>query len=172
MVESVEHYGSNKTNCFKGKNILVTGATGGIGSLVTSNFIQLGAKVIGTVRNTKKVVDVLGKVSKHDSFDYEIINFENPQSINLGFLNIIKKFQGRLDIVVICHGNFHAGGIADTIIDDLDQIMNVNLRSIFHLISLSTPFLKLSKGNIVAVSSLESLIPVNNSFLNSLSKVK
>ena len=38
------------------------------------------------------------------------------------------------------------------------------------MISLATPFLKYTKGNIVVISSLESFIPVKNSFLNTTSK--
>ena len=43
-------------------------------------------------------------------------------------------------------------------------------RPVMLLISLSTPFLKLTKGNIVAISSLESFIPTKNSFLNTTTK--
>ena len=38
------------------------------------------------------------------------------------------------------------------------------------LMSLASPFLKQTEGNIVAISSLESFIPVKGSFLNTVSK--
>ena len=40
----------------------------------------------------------------------------------------------------------------------------------FHILSLSVPFLKLTKGNCVILSSLESFIPKNQGFLNTTSK--
>ena len=38
------------------------------------------------------------------------------------------------------------------------------------LMSLATPFLKYTQGNIVAISSLESFIPIKGSFLNTITK--
>ena len=58
----------------------------------------------------------------------------------------------------------------ETILKEYDEAININTRSIISLISLATPFLKHTKGNIVAISSLESFIPVKNSFLNTVSK--
>ena len=58
----------------------------------------------------------------------------------------------------------------ETTLKDYDEAINVNTRSIMSLVSLATPFLKHTKGNIVAISSLESFIPVKNSFLNTVSK--
>ena len=48
--------------------------------------------------------------------------------------------------------------------------MNINVRSVFHILSISVPFLKLTKGNCVILSSMESFIPKNQSFLNTTSK--
>ena len=48
--------------------------------------------------------------------------------------------------------------------------MGLNVRSVFHILSISVPFLKLTKGNCVILSSMESFIPKNQSFLNTTSK--
>lgn len=170
-MESVEFFNNQNINCYKGKNVLITGATGGIGSTVAESLIRLGANVIATSRSERKIVDKLSSIVKKDNFDKEVINFENPGSINRGFTSIMLKFGGRLDILIVCHAVFKVGKLMETNVDQFDITMNVNVRSCFHLISMASPFLKLSKGNIVVVSSLESLIPVSESFLNSVSKV-
>lgn len=171
-MESIDFFGnSNNTNYYKGKNILITGATGGIGSIVTESLVKLGANVVAISRSEKKIYDRLSAVAQKKNFDKEIINFENPNTINRGFQSIMKKFKGRIDGLVITHAVFRVGKLMETNIDNFDTTLNVNVRSIFHLISMASPFLKLSKGNVVLVSSLESFIPVSESFLNSLSKV-
>lgn len=48
--------------------------------------------------------------------------------------------------------------------------MNINVRANFHLLSLSVPFLKITKGNVVMVSSMETKIVERGDFLHALSK--
>ena len=60
--------------------------------------------------------------------------------------------------------------IKDCTIENFDKIMNLNVRSVFHILSISVPFLKLTKGNCVILSSIESFIPKNQGFLNTTSK--
>lgn len=70
----------------------------------------------------------------------------------------------------MCHGIFKVGKLMDTSVQNFDQSLNLNVRSHFHLISLSSPFLKLTKGNIVSISSVESKFTIRDSFMNCLSK--
>ena len=83
----------------------------------------------------------------------------------------MKKFKGRLDNLIFCHGCFKVGKLTETASDNFDSTININVRSVFHILSMASPFLKISQGNVVVVSSLESMIPVSDSFLNSVSKV-
>lgn len=103
-------------------------------------------------------------------FDVENVNLENPIQINKGFKSIMSKYKGRLDVMVFCHGVFKISKMIVTSIESFDTCLNINVRSCFHLISIATPFLKISKGNVVAISSVEAKIPTRDSFLNTLSK--
>ena len=58
-MESVEHFIKSQSSTFKGKNVLVTGATGGVGSIATISALNLGANVIATTRNPKKISEKL-----------------------------------------------------------------------------------------------------------------
>ena len=64
---------------FKGKKILVTGATGGIGGAIVSNFLSLDAIVLGTGTSGEKLDLLKSKyptllteqfdISKHDKIE-------------------------------------------------------------------------------------------------------
>ena len=167
-MESLDFFKNEKG--FAGKNVIVTGATGGIGSLLIDCLVKMEANVIGVARNEKKVHEKLASVLKRKNFNYEIINFENPIVINRGFRNMMIRFKGKIDVFIMCHAVFAVGKLLETGIDQFDTAMNVNIRSCFHLMSLATPFLKISRGNVVAISSVESKIPVRDSFINSVTK--
>lgn len=102
------------------------------------------------------------------NFEYEVINLEDPQMINRGFRNIMMKLKGKLDSVIFCHGKFFAGNIKETSILLFDNAMNINFRSYFHFLSLATPFLKLSKGNVCFTLCNLGKNPQENTFLYSL----
>jgi len=170
-LQTLQYYA--KEGSFNGKNIVITGATGGVGSVVTEILLNCGAKVLAIARNEKKIILKFEKYMKDPKkfqFTYELINLEDPAGINRGFKSIMMKLKGKLDCLIMCHGTFKAGKLSETSVDIFDTTLNINVRSCFHLISIATPFLKISKGNIVAVSSVEAKIPVRDSFINSVSK--
>jgi len=68
----------------------------------------------------------------------------------------IKEF-GRLDILVNNAGVIEMGNIESTSLEQYDRVMNVNVRSIYHLTMLATPHLISSKGNVVNVSSVNGI---------------
>jgi hypothetical protein len=173
---------SYKTNnSFKDKNIIVTGATGGIGSVIVGCYLELGARVCAIVRNDKKFLELFQKevdenkrIKEEDKkrLFVEVIDLESPILINKGFSNIVKNtFKGKIDGLVMCHGLFTPGRLVETYIDSFDTNLNINVRSSFHLLSICTPFLKLTKGNVVILSSIFAKILYKDSFLESLSNV-
>ena len=167
--EFLKYY--DKKKCFFGKNIIITGATGGIGSLLMTTLVQFGAKVLALVKDTKKLYDILRMQRiDPDLVKVEKMDFKLDQNYREVFTNIMLKLGGKLDMLFICHGCFENGEIIETNLKEYDALVNINTRSVLALMSLATPFLKYTKGNIVAISSLESFIPVKGSFLNTITK--
>jgi NAD(P)-dependent dehydrogenase (short-subunit alcohol dehydrogenase family) len=64
---------------------------------------------------------------------------------------------GGLDLLVNAAGIIRSGRIEDTSLDQWDDMMNINLRSVFHLMKLAAPHLERTGGNIVNVSSVTGL---------------
>ena len=52
---------------FKNKNVLITGATGGIGNDLIKKFVSLGGNVLGTGTKPEKLDQIKKKISKHKS---------------------------------------------------------------------------------------------------------
>lgn len=168
--ESVEYYKIQNPNYYKDKGVIITGSTGGIGSLLASTLIELGARVVAVVKNEKKLKEMFDSNIKDGSLKYEVIDFKTETEYRKKFSNIMMELGGKLDNMFLCHGKFYQGQIIDTSLKEYDDIIITNSRSVLAMISLATPFLKYTKGNIVVISSLESFIPVKNSFLNTTSK--
>ena len=187
MESTIDFFQNENKNYYKNKNIIITGATGGIGKVLVET--SLGANLLlishdeGKIK--KKFHNLLNEEesindnsSEHihinsnsiNKIQYEIIDLENPKEINSKFPICLKKMKARIDNLFICHGIYSSCSIKDCSKENFDKIMNINVRSTFHILSICVPFLKLTKGNCVIISSLESFIPVKNGFLNTTSK--
>ena len=85
---------------FKNKNILITGASGGIGNSLFKKFVSLGGNVLGTVTKSDKL-DKLKKeypnikIKKFDISEHSRIEeFIDDVSLELGGLDILVNNAG------------------------------------------------------------------------------
>ena len=168
--ESLSYYLKENPDYYNGKHIIITGATGGIGSLLTSTLLKLGAKVVAIIRDEVKIKRLFPNNIEDGSLQYQTMDFLIETEYHTKFSDIMMKLGGKLDILFLCHGQYFQAEYINTEIKDYDTLMNINTRSVMLLISLATPFLKYTKGNVVVISSLESYIPIKNSFLNTTTK--
>ena len=80
---------------FKNKNILITGASGGIGNELVKKFVHLGGNVLGTGTKTEKLDTIKKKyptikVKKFDISDHSRIEeFIENVALELGGLDIL-----------------------------------------------------------------------------------
>lgn len=187
MESTLDFFQNENKNYYKNKNILITGSTGGIGTVLVETLSSLGANLLLISHDEEKIKTKFNNLlndeesinvnnSSHIHFNpsnkiqYEIIDLEDQKDINSKFPLCIKKLKGILDIAFICHGLYAKSSIKECSVEKFDKIMNINVRSVFHILSLCVPFLKITKGNCVIVSSMESFIPVKDGFLNTTSK--
>ena len=168
--ESLSYYLNENPDYYKNKHIIITGATGGIGSILTSALLTLGAKVVAIMRDVEKLKSLFSKYIEDGSLQYQTMDFLVETEYLTKFSDIMMKLGGKLDILFLCHGEYYQAEYMSTEIRDYDRLVNINTRPVMLLISLATPFLKLTKGNVVVISSLESFIPTKNSFLNTTTK--
>ena len=86
---------------FKNKNVLVTGATGGIGNELVKKFVSLGANVMGSGTKTEKLDSIKKKypdikVKKFDISEHSHIEeFIDNVSLELGSLDILINNAGK-----------------------------------------------------------------------------
>src|SRR5215207_5346398 len=125
----------------EGRAALVTGATSGIGRAAALRFAAEGARLALVGRDAETLRAVAGEIRAGGGHAVETA----------------AEALGGIDVLVNAAGIISNGTVETTQLDDWDEMMNVNLRSVFHLMRLSVPYLERRPGNVVNVSSVTGL---------------
>jgi len=140
---------------FQNKIALVTGGAMGIGCAVAKLLAKRDAKVLIVDRaedeglNTVSVIKSNG--GEADFFKADVSNRENCST---AVKKAIELF-GKLDIVSNNAGIQRYGTVESTPENEWDEVMNINLKSVFYICKFAIPYLKKTKGNIVNMTSVQ-----------------
>ncbi|MEP6754833.1 MAG: glucose 1-dehydrogenase [Chthonomonadales bacterium] len=154
-----------------GKNALVTGSSGGIGTAITLGLAQAGAKVAihGTNRaNLEKTLElveaaggegVIVTADLRDSDESKALAAQANEAL------------GGLDILVNNAGMNRRMRLLEFSDDDFDTIMSVNLRNLFFLTQAAHPFIKARDGGkVINIGSMTTFIGLGNVGVYGMSK--
>lgn len=143
-----------QTGWLRGKRALVTGATSGIGRAAALKLAEHGAHLAVSGRNRKALEAVAQEIARQGGRVHAIPAdlLDEGQTQNLADQAL--KVLGGLDILVNAAGTIASGTLESTSVEAWDEMMEINLRSVFRLSQRVLPALVESRGNIVNVSSV------------------
>ena len=139
---------------FEGSVALVTGASGALGSAVTSAFDEAGATVCGA--------DVVAPDEDDALVDPATVEFHETDATDEASVRdtveAVVSEHGRLDAVCNIAGTWRGGDpIHETDVDQFDMLFDVNLKSMFLTSKHAIPHLRETAGAVVSVSARSSL---------------
>ncbi len=138
----------------KGKSILITGGSLGIGLGMAEHLVALGAKVAITSRDENRIKSAVEQLSGSGEDVLGIqADVRNMDEMN-DAVNQVKSAFGGLDVVVANAGVGHFGSIEELSLDQWNQTIDINLTGVFNTVKASIPALKQSKGYIITIASL------------------
>ena len=145
---------------FKGKNILVTGASKGIGKEIAISFAKKEANVILNASRMSEYLKELTEYFDLNNFSYIVAigDVSNSDDVKNVF-NIAREKFGNIDILVN-----NAGITKDTLLmrmseDDFDKVLSINLKGTFNCTKEAIrTMIKNKYGRIINISSVVGII--------------
>jgi Dehydrogenases with different specificities (related to short-chain alcohol dehydrogenases) len=142
---------------FTNKVAFVTGATSGIGRACALAFAKRGASVACVGRKDEALEAVTNEIKSGGGDALKLkANLAHEDESEEVVEQAVTTYGG-IDILVNAAGHISNGTIENTSIESWDEMMNINVRSIFKLMQNALPSLIERKGNIVNVSSVTGL---------------
>ena len=142
---------------FSKKNIIITGASSGVGLYSAFYFLNQNANVILACQDVVSVK----KICKKNNFLNAIVlqvDLEKDGQIKT-FIDLVTNIFTNIDILINCAGIKLDSDLLTTYSEDFDFTMNTNLRSVFMLIKELRPFF--SQGaSIINMSCLYGTKPI------------
>ena len=152
---------------FSKKNIIITGASSGVGLYSAFYFLNQNANVILACQDEISVIKLLEKYNFKNAYILKA-DLEKLGQIKT-FINYITEIFTSIDILINCAGIKLDNDILTTHSEDFDYTMNTNLRSVFILIKELRPYF--SQGaSIINMSCMYGTKPMCGFISYSMSK--
>ena len=154
-------------------NVVITGASKGIGKAIANLFAAEGAQLFLCARNEVTLYNTVAELQQN--YPNSTIN---AMAADMSEKEEVKKFgqwvldrAAQIDVLVNNAGQFLPGNIYDENDEMLEQMMNTNLYSAYHLTRSFLPLMmNAKKGHIFNISSIAALAAYPNGGSYSITK--
>ncbi|MCH3942291.1 MAG: SDR family oxidoreductase [Atopobiaceae bacterium] len=135
----------------QGRTWLITGVSSGFGRTMTEQLLEAGETVVGTVRSTAKVADLVKRYP--ETFDCRLLDVTDVVAVE-EVIGHAFDVHGRIDVVVSNAGYGLFGAAEELSDDEVARIIATNLTGPITLIRAAIPRLReQGGGRIVQISS-------------------
>lgn len=144
----------------KGKNILITGATFGIGANLTYKLAKTGANLILVARTEKKLIAIKKVVERYGAtaqiFATDLYKLEEVDIL----ISNLEKINGGIDIFINNAGKSIRRSIFKSLnrFHDFTRTMTINYYTPVKLMLSIIPMLKKNKGHVINISAMNVLL--------------
>ncbi|XP_049942340.1 3-oxoacyl-[acyl-carrier-protein] reductase FabG-like [Schistocerca serialis cubense] len=141
----------------KSKVVVITGASSGIGAGVAIRLAKLGCRLVLCGRNDTNLKKTATQCTEAGLPQDEVLCVVGDVTSVDDCKRIIDEtigHFGQLDVLVNNAGQLTPGSIYNMTLEQYDNTMNVNVRSVIVLTQLAVPHLEKTKGTIINVSSI------------------
>ena len=139
-------------NDLKNKNIIVTGATGGIGNAIVEKLHENGANILATGTKVEKLDELKKKFNQIKILQFDITQLDKIENF---IEESSKELKGNLDCVINNAGITQDNLAIRMNLDEWKKVIDINLTSTFLICKFAIKkMLKNKKGKIINITSV------------------
>ncbi|HEY2860509.1 MAG TPA: SDR family NAD(P)-dependent oxidoreductase [Terracidiphilus sp.] len=163
-VAAVAGFRKTRLSSLRGKTVLITGSSRGLGLAMAEEFARLGARLVLTARDGEELerarlmLLALGVVDTADVITVpgDLRRQEEAEHV----VHRAMELWGRIDILVNNAGIITVGPVESQTVDDFRSVMETNFFSALHCSMAVLPIMREGGGTIVNIASIGGKIAV------------
>jgi ribitol 2-dehydrogenase len=137
-----------------GKVVLITGASSGIGRATAQRLAREGALLALAARSVDKLESLRDAIGSADTL-LLLTDLKDPLQVDAMVRKTLSHFNGRIDAFLANAGVYVSGDVADGDPDVWDEVIAVNVSSVFRAVGAVLAAMKKQKsGDIIVTSSI------------------
>ena len=146
---------NNKDPLFNSGVALVVGGSGGLGAAICRKFGELGSNVVVTYNGNKEAAKNLSKeLEKLGTLSTALqMRLDNRNAINLIVADFIEKYGSIHSLVYTVGPDIGQPFVNDVTSEEWLKVMSVEPIGFFNILKATLPYLRISQGSIVSVTS-------------------
>lgn len=141
-------------NEIKGKVVVITGASSGIGEATAITLAAQGAKVVLGARRKDRLEDLVNRIKATDGDAVCLVTDIRQRNDLVKLVELACETYGRLDVMVNNAGISYLSRIDEVQVADWEEMIDINLRGTLYGIAAALPvFKKQGSGHIINILS-------------------
>ncbi|NWI06957.1 DHI1 dehydrogenase, partial [Tichodroma muraria] len=144
-----------KPEMLRGKRVIVTGASTGIGEQMAYHLARMGAHILVTARTEAKLHNVVRRCLELGAASARFVS--GTMEDTAFAQHVVREAQtslGGLDMLILNHVGASYFGFFDGDVEHVRKLLEINFLSYVAMTTSALPMLKESEGSIVVVSSM------------------
>ncbi|KPG96007.1 oxidoreductase [Pseudomonas sp. RIT-PI-q] len=143
------------SNDIKGKIVVITGASSGLGEATARHLASLGAHVVLGARRQDRMDTIVKEIKaaggKAIAFHVDVTRREDLVNLVEG---AVKEF-GRVDVMINNAGLMAIAPIRELLVDEWDRMIDINVKGVLYGIAAALPlFERQGSGHFINISSV------------------
>jgi NAD(P)-dependent dehydrogenase (short-subunit alcohol dehydrogenase family) len=158
-----------------GRTALVTGGSSGIGKMIATGFVEVGAKVYIVSRKAEVCAEVAAELSEHGTCIALTANLSTEAECRR-LADEIAAREDHLDILVNNAGATWGMALADFDETAFERVLSLNVKAVFHLTKFLVPLLEAAgslehPARVINIGSIDGIhVPDMETYAYSASK--
>ena len=139
----------------KGKVVVITGASSGLGEETARYLASLGAKVVLAARREEKLKAIVDDIKASGAEAMYLSTDVSKQADVENLVNKAVDTYGCIDVIINNAGIMSIAPMAETKVDEWDRMIDINIKGVLYGIAAALPiFQKQERGHFINISSV------------------
>jgi short-subunit dehydrogenase len=144
----------------KGKVVIVTGASSGIGLAIAKYFALQGSKVVLAARRTEILAEIETELKSKGCDVFAVTTDVTDEKSCENMVNKVVEKYGRIDVLINNAGISMRAMFKECDLSVLHRVMNVNFWGTINCTKFALPFLLQTQGSVVGLISIAGYQPL------------